>query len=78
MCDPHVLKLITGLLIVTMDAGPGHLCDKDESVEFHAEMAKKGVHILLSLSNGTACTMEMDQLFKKFQPQCHKSIQRVA
>ena len=76
--DPTTLKLITGPLIVKTDAGPGRLCDKDERVDFCSEMAEKGVHILLSLPNGTACTAEMDQLFEKFKPRCHKSIQRVA
>ena len=69
--DLHTLKLISGPLIVKMDAGQGHLCDKDESVDFCAKMAEKGVHTLLLLPNGIACIAEMDQLFKKFQPQCH-------
>jgi hypothetical protein len=29
-----------------------------------------GVHILLSLPNGTAATAEMDQLYSKFKPRC--------
>jgi len=41
-------------------------------------MAAKGVHILLSLPNATACTAEMDQLFERFNPACGKSALRVA
>ncbi len=36
-------------------------------------MAAMGVHIVLSLPNGTACTAEMDQVFEKFKPACSKS-----
>ena len=41
-------------------------------------MAAKGVHILLSLPNATACTAEIDQLFEMFKPACGKSAIRVA
>ena len=37
-----------------------------------------GVHILLSLPNGTAATAEMDQLYSKFKPRCKDSMIRVA
>ena len=37
-----------------------------------------GVHILLSLPNGTAATAEMDQLYSKFKPRCKDSTIRVA
>ncbi len=36
-----------------------------------------GVHILLSLPNGTATTAEMDQLYSKFKPRCSDSTIRV-
>jgi hypothetical protein len=41
-------------------------------------MAKKSVHILLMLLNGTSCMAEMDQLFEKFKPACSKSTLCVA
>ena len=63
-----MFKLKSGPLIVRTYVGPGHLSDKDESVKFHAVMAKNGVHILLSLPNGTVCTAKMDQIFEKYQP----------
>ena len=37
-----------------------------------------GVHILLSLPNGTAATAEMDQLYSTFKPRCKDSTIRVA
>jgi hypothetical protein len=40
-------------------------------------MAQLGVHIVLSLPNGTACTAEMDQLFEKFKPACSKQARRI-
>ena len=64
--DPITQKLKSGPLIVKTDAGPGRLSDKDGSLEFRAVMAEKGVHILLSLPNGPACTAEMDQIFEKY------------
>ena len=42
---------------------------RPSSIEFRDEMAQIGVHIVLSLPNGTACTAEMDQLFEKFKPE---------
>jgi hypothetical protein len=47
-------------------------------MEFREQMATRGVHIFLSLPNGTSCTAEMDQLFEKFKPACSKSALRVA
>ena len=55
------------------DAGPGRLSKQAISIDFREEMAQLGVHILLSLPNGTSCTAEMDQLFKKFKPACSKN-----
>ncbi len=60
--DPHTNKLISGPLIVKTDSGPGRLSKESVSIEFREEMAAKGVHIFLSLPNGTAATAEMDQL----------------
>ena len=60
------------------DAGPGRLSKEAESIEFRDEMATMGVHILLSLPNGTAATAEMDQLYSKFKPRCSESTIRVA
>ena len=41
-------------------------------------MAAMGVHIFLSLPNGTAATAEMDQLYSTFKPRCKDSTIRVA
>ena len=76
--DPLTNKLISGPLVVKTDAGPGRLSKEASSLEFREQMAKKGVHILLSLPNATACTAEMDQLFERFKPACGKSALRVA
>jgi hypothetical protein len=76
--DPVTMKLLSGPLIVKTDAGPGRLSKQAISIDFREKMAQKGVHILLSLPNGTSCTAEMDQQFKKFKPACSKSALRVA
>jgi hypothetical protein len=76
--DPVTMKLLSGPLIVKTDAGPGRLSKQAISIDFREEMAQLGVHILLSLPNGTSCTAEMDQLFEKFKPACSKSALRVA
>ena len=76
--DPLTDKLISGPLIVKTDGGPGRLSKEADSMDFREQMAALGVHILLSLPNGTSCTAEMDQLFEKFKPACSKSAIRVA
>ena len=76
--DPVTQKLISGPLIVKTDSGPGRLSKEAESILFREEMAAMGVHILLSLPNGTACTAEMDQLFTSFKQRCDTSTLRVA
>ena len=75
--DPVTLRLIAGPLIVKSDGGPGRLSRESSSIEFRDEMAQIGVHIVLSLPNGTACTAEMDQLFEKFKPACSKQARRI-
>ena len=76
--DPITLKMITGPLINKTDSGPGRLAKEASSFEFREEMATIGMHILLSLPNGTECTAEMDQLYAEFKPACQKSTVRVA
>ena len=76
--DLVTMKLLSGLLIVKTDAGPGRLSKQAISIDFREEMAQLGVHILLSLPNGTSCMAEMNQLFEKFKPACSKSVLRVA
>ena len=71
--DPVTLKLISGPVITKTDAGPGRLSKEAESIDFWTKMAAMGVHILLSLPNGTAATAEMDQLYSKFKPWCSES-----
>jgi len=75
--DP-VTKLLSGPLIVKMDAGPGRLSKQAISIDFCEKMAQLGVHILLLLPNRTSCTAEMVQLFEKFKPACSKRALRVA
>jgi len=76
--DPVTMKLLSGPLIVKTDAGPGRLSKQAISIDFCEEMAQLGMHILFSLSNGTSCTTEMNQLFEKFKPACSKSVLRVS
>ena len=76
--DPVTNKLITGPLIIKTDAGPGRLSKEAASIEFREEMANLGVHILLSLPNGTECQAELDQMFSEFKPRCRRSTIRVA
>ncbi len=40
--DPVTMKLLSGLLIVKMDAGPGRLSKQAISVDFREEMAQLG------------------------------------
>ncbi len=70
--------LLAGPLIIKTDGGPERLSQECSSIEFRDEIAAMGVHIILSLPNGTACTAEMDQLFEKFKPACSKSALRIA
>jgi hypothetical protein len=51
---------------------PGRLSNQAINFEFCEEMAQLGVHILLSLSNETFCTAEMDQLFEKLRQRAAK------
>ena len=54
------------------------LSKEAESIDFCEQIAELGVHIILTLPNGTLCTAEMDQLFEKFKPACTKSALRIA
>ena len=76
--DPVTHKLLKGPLIIKTDAGPGRLSREAQSITFREEMANKGVFILLSLPNGTACTAELDQMFTQFKDQTKNSTIRVA
>ena len=69
--------IISGPIVCKTDGGPGRLSKEAESIDFREEMAAMGVHILLSLPNGTAATAEMDQLYSKFKPRCKDSTIRV-
>ncbi len=73
ICHSQTNQLLAGPLIIKTDGGPGRLSRECSSIEFRDEMAAMGVHIILSLPNGTACMAEMDQLFEKFKPACGKS-----
>ena len=76
--DPKTGKLIKGPLIDKTDAGPGRLSKEAQSIEFREMMADMGVHIMLSLPNGTSATAELDQLYSRFKDDCKKSTMRVA
>ena len=76
--DPVTKKLITGPLIEKTDAGPGRLSSEGASIEFREAFQAMGVHILLSLPNGTECTAELDQIYSQFKPGTKKSIKRFA
>ena len=41
-------------------------------------MAKEGMHIILSLPNGTECTAELDQLYSEYKAAYNASINCVA
>ena len=66
-------EVISGLLIVKTDAGPGCLSKDADSVVFCKQMAALGIHTILLLPNATSCMTEMDQLFEKFKPACSMS-----
>ena len=76
--DPTTLKMIKGPLINKTDGGPGRLSNEAQSIEFRGRMATEGMHILLSLPNGTECTAELDQLYSEYKPACKTSTKRVA
>ena len=76
--DAVTKKLITGPLILKTDAGPGRLATEGESIDFREEMIDLGVHILLSIPNGTECNADPDQLYAEFKPRCKKSTIRAA
>ena len=76
--DPITKKLLRGPLINKTDSGPGRLATQAGSAEFRNEMASIGLHILLSLPNGTECTAELDQMYSEFKGECKKSTIRVA
>ena len=65
--DPITKKLIKGPIISKTDAGPGRLATQAGSLEFRTEMAAIGLHILLSLPNGTECTAKLDQMYSEYK-----------
>jgi len=75
--DPITKKLLRGPLISKTDSGPGHLATQAGSEEFRNEIASIGLHILLSLPNGTECTAELDQMYSEFKSERKKSTIRV-
>ena len=76
--DPVTKRLITGPLINKTDGGPGRLATEAKSFEFREEMLDIGMHILLSIPNGTECNAEPDQLYGDYKPRCKNSTIRVA
>ena len=75
---PTTLKMLKGPLINKTDGGPVRLSNEAQSIDFRERMATLGMHILLSLPNGTECTAELDQLYSEFKPACKASTKRVA
>ena len=76
--DPVTKKLLRGPLINKTDSGPDRLASQAGSAEFSSEMADIGMHILLSLPNGTECTAKLDQMYTEYKRDCKKSTVRVA
>ena len=75
--DPDSGRLIKGPLINKTDGGPGRLSREASSLDFRENMAATGMHILLSLPNGTECTAELDQCYSEFKPACNKNTRRI-
>ena len=75
--DPDTGRLIKGPLINKTDGGPGRLSREASSLDFRENMAATGMHILLSLPNGTECTAELDQCYSEFKPACNKNPRRI-
>ena len=76
--DPITKKLITGPLIKKTDGGPGRLPKAAECIYFRKKYAAEGAHILLSLTNGTECTADLDQMYSTFKPATKKTTKRIA
>ena len=76
--DPITKKLITGPLIEKTYDGPSRLSKEAESIGFREKYVAKGVHITLSLPNGTECTDKLDQMYSTFKPATNKITKRVA
>ncbi len=77
VCDPLTNKLVSGLVIIKTDGGPGRLAKEAGSAEFRAEMFELGVYIMLLLPNATSCMAEMDQMYEKFKPSCKDTAKRI-
>ena len=72
MHDPITQKLLSGPLIVKTNAGPGCLSDKDDKV-WNSMLKWLERECTFSFCS----PKEMENTFEKYQPRCHKSIQRV-
>lgn len=60
-------RLLCGPVILKVDAGPGRMVASDESITKRAELAEKGLLILLGLPNATSVQQEMDVMYQGFK-----------
>ena len=56
-------KLISGPVILKLDAGPGQIVADADSIKKSAEFKEKGLLIIMGLPNATAVQQEMDALY---------------
>ena len=70
--NPVTKKLITGLLIEKTDTGPGRLSFEGAIIEEREAFQAIGVHVLLSIPNGTECTVKLDQIYSQFNPRTRR------
>ena len=54
-------------MILKVDAGPGRMVASEESITKRAELAEKGLLILLGLPNATSVHQEMDVMYQGFK-----------
>ena len=61
-------KVIKGPIIIKSDNGGGRQGKSERNMQFRHDMHKMGAYIAPGLPNTTACTQEMDDLYKTFIP----------
>ena len=54
-------------MILKVDAGPGRMVASDESITKRAELAEKGLLILLGLPNAMSVQQDMDVMYQEFK-----------
>ena len=59
--------LISGPVILKLDAGPGRIVADEESITKREHFKEKGLYILMGLPNATLVQQEMDALYGPFK-----------